>query len=56
MDNRLGQKRLMRDRGICVVIPTYNNGGTIEQVVRDTLAQCDDAPHQSSEAVAGRAH
>lgn len=42
MDNRLGQKRLMRDRGICVVIPTYNNGGTIEQVVRDTLAQCDD--------------
>lgn len=32
----------MHDRGICVVIPTYNNSGTIEQVVRDTLEQCDD--------------
>jgi acetyl esterase/lipase len=39
---RVGQKRLMREQRICVVIPTYNNGGTIEQVVRDTLAQCDD--------------
>ena len=38
----IGQKLLMHERGICVVIPTYNNGGTIRQVVRDTLEQCDD--------------
>ena len=40
--DRAGQKRLRHDRGICVVIPTYNNGGTIEKVVRDTLEQCGD--------------
>lgn len=36
------QKRVLRARGICVVIPTYNNETTIRQVVTDTLAQCLD--------------
>ena len=36
------QKALLRDRGICVVIPTYNNDGTIGRVVEETLAECDD--------------
>ncbi len=36
------QKRLLRERGVCVVIPTYNNENTIGKVVRDTLCQCDD--------------
>ncbi len=36
------QKRLLRERGICVVIPVYNNEGTVRRVVEDTLAQCDD--------------
>lgn len=36
------QKYLMRARGICVVIPTYNNAGTIADVVSRSLAQCHD--------------
>lgn len=32
----------LRDRGICVVIPTYNNVGSIEAVVRETLRYCLD--------------
>ena len=36
------QKRLLHDRGICIVIPTYNNGGTIADVVRKTLEACSD--------------
>ena len=36
------QKKTLRDRGICVVIPTYNNGGTIGRVVEETLAECYD--------------
>lgn len=32
----------LHDRGICVVIPTFNNENTIEQVVRDTLVYCED--------------
>ena len=36
------QKEVLRNRGICVVIPTYNNGGTIGRVVEETLAECDD--------------
>ena len=35
-------KRRLRARGICVVIPTYNNDGTIGQVVGDTLRYCSD--------------
>ena len=37
-----GQKRLLHDRGICIVIPTYNNGGTIAAVVNSTLEECQD--------------
>lgn len=36
------QKRILRERGICVVIPTYNNGGTVAAVVDAVKAQCDD--------------
>ena len=33
---------MLRERGICVVIPTYNNAGTIVDVVRRSKEQCDD--------------
>ena len=36
------QQQLLHDRGICVVIPTYNNDGTIAAVVADTLKECND--------------
>lgn len=36
------RKRTLRDRGICVIIPTYNNAGTIGDVVSRALMQCDD--------------
>ncbi len=36
------QRQILRDRGICVVIPTYNNAGTIAAVVSDTLKECWD--------------
>lgn len=36
------QQRLLRDRGICVIIPTYNNAGTIVDVVQRSLLQCSD--------------
>ena len=36
------QREVLRQRGICVVIPTYNNGGTIGRVVAGALEQCDD--------------
>ena len=32
----------MRRRGICAVIPTFNNAGTIADVVRRTLNECAD--------------
>ena len=35
-------KSTLHDRGICVVIPTYNNAGTVVDVVTRTLQQCDD--------------
>ena len=35
-------KQLLHERGICVVIPTYNNVNTILDVVKRTLIQCDD--------------
>ncbi|MCH5312679.1 MAG: glycosyltransferase [Prevotella sp.] len=35
-------KEMLKARAICVVIPTYNNEGTIAQVVRDTQKFCDD--------------
>lgn len=36
------QRRTLRERGICVVIPTYNNVTTIGDVVSRTLVQCND--------------
>lgn len=44
MENRdLEQQRLtLKARGICVIIPTYNNVATIRGVVIDSLKQCDD--------------
>ena len=36
------QQQQLHDRGICVVIPTYNNGGTVAAVVCDTLKECRD--------------
>lgn len=36
------QKKTLRERGICVIVPTYNNAGTIADVVGRALAQCDD--------------
>lgn len=41
-DMSLEQRQTLRDRGICVVIPTYNNAGTIANVVYRTLEQCQD--------------
>ncbi len=35
-------KATMRSHGICVVIPTYNNAGTVRGVVEETLEHCDD--------------
>ena len=35
-------KKTLRDRSICVVIPTYNNAGTIADVVRRALEYCLD--------------
>lgn len=43
LNDNLGRQRLtMHERGICVVIPTYNNVGTIRDVVARAKAQCDD--------------
>ena len=36
------QLQMLHDRGICVVIPTYNNAGTIAAVVGDVLRECQD--------------
>ncbi len=36
------QHKLMKDRGICVIIPTYNNMGTIADVVMRAKQQCQD--------------
>lgn len=35
-------KKTLHARGICVLIPTYNNGGTISHVVCETQKYCDD--------------
>ena len=32
----------MRRRGVCVIIPTYNNAGTVADVVLRAKAECDD--------------
>ena len=36
------QRQRLRSRGICVVIPTYNNEGTVEDVVNRSKQQCLD--------------
>ncbi len=36
------QQQALRRRGICAVIPTYNNAGTVVDVVSRTQAQCAD--------------
>ena len=41
-DPKEKQRQQLSDRGICVVIPTYNNGGTIAAVVKATLTECRD--------------
>lgn len=41
-DSMESQKRILKARGICVIIPTYNNGGTIVDVVSRALVQCED--------------
>ena len=35
-------KKTLRARGICVVIPTFNNAGTIADVVRRVMTHCLD--------------
>lgn len=42
MTSESTNKQTLRDRGICVVIPTYNNAGTIADVVHRVLKQCQD--------------
>ena len=41
-DPKVQQRQTLRQRGICVVIPTYNNAGTIADVVVQTLQECRD--------------
>ena len=41
-NDKTKQRQQLHDRGICVVIPTYNNGGTIAAVVGDALKECCD--------------
>lgn len=42
-DNYLEEQRAtLRARGICVIIPTYNNSDTIVDVVRRAMVQCCD--------------
>lgn len=36
------QRHRMRRRGVCVIIPTYNNEGTVADVVRRAQMECDD--------------
>lgn len=35
-------KALLKEMGICVIIPTYNNAGTITQVIHSVSEYCDD--------------
>ena len=42
MSDKTKQKKLLRDRGICVIIPTFNNEGTLADVVRRSFQECDD--------------
>lgn len=42
MSDKTRQKQLLRDRGVCVIIPTYDNGATVAGVAGRALAECDD--------------
>ena len=35
-------RSVMRDNRICVIVPTYNNAGTLEGVINDISRYCDD--------------
>lgn len=35
-------KRLLKERAVCVIIPTYNNCSTIRRIVDEVLVYCDD--------------
>ena len=35
-------KATLKELGICVIIPTYNNAGTIMQVIQSVAEYCDD--------------
>lgn len=35
-------KTALKSRGICVIIPTFNNAGTLERVIMDTSDYCGD--------------
>ncbi len=39
---RCNSRQTLRDRGICVLIPTYNNDATLRSVVEDVLCYCAD--------------
>ncbi len=40
--NHLDIRKRMHDRGICVIIPTYNNDRTLQSVIIDTLNYSND--------------
>jgi glycosyltransferase involved in cell wall biosynthesis len=42
MQDSLNTYERLQLRGICVIIPTFNNAGTIADVVRRSLLQCHD--------------
>ena len=42
MTDKERQKRLLRERGVCVVIPSYDNGATVAGVARRALDECAD--------------
>ena len=37
-----GIRDRLKDSGICVIIPTYNNAGTVADVIRSVSEYCDD--------------
>ena len=40
--NAESTKLQFKQNAVCVVIPTYNNGGTVADVVRNALEYCED--------------
>ena len=35
-------KEILKELGVCVIIPTYNNAGTVTQVIQSVSDYCDD--------------